>query len=247
MRRFAIVVVLFALGSETAPAQEPATGGFFFAYAPNDRAAFESGYRRHLDWHSAAGDSLSWFGWDVLVGARPDHFVDGVFGVPFGALDVRVDPAGDQADAAVNVLAHAVADARELVALRRDLSSATPLEDGTPALFTEVVWYEVIPGRVEAFEAMLSALSRQASAGALHPYTVYERVAGAEPGFVLMVWRNRLSSFDEHERSPRRTLDRILDGSVVARTSASIIRSSRSEVWRYRRDLTYLGSGREMR
>ena len=107
MRRLTIALVLAVLGFEPAPAQQRAAGGFFFAYAPHDRAMFEAGYRRHLEWHRAAGDSLAWFGWDVLVGPRPDVFVDGVFGTPFQALDVRVDPAGDQADAAVNVLAHA--------------------------------------------------------------------------------------------------------------------------------------------
>ena len=247
MRRFALLLVISVLGADGTTAQEPTTGGFLFAYTPHDRATFESGYRRHLDWHDAAGDSLTWFGWDVLVGARPNRFVDGVFGVPFGALDVRVDPAGDLADAAVNVLAHADAAEREMIALRRDLSSATPLEDGTPAPFTEVVWYDVVPGRIDAFEAVLIALSRSASASALHPYTVYERVAGAEPGFILMVWRNRLSSFDEYQRSPRRWLDRLVHDSDVARTSGSIIRSSRSELWHYRRDLTYFGSGGEER
>jgi hypothetical protein len=71
---------------------------------------------------------------------------------------------------------------------------------------------------------------------------VYERVAGAEPGFVVMVWRNRLGSFDEHDRSPRRTLDRILADSPLPNPQVSIVHSSRSEVWLYRPDLTYLGS-----
>jgi hypothetical protein len=241
MHRVAMIVVLSTLGFQPAPAQQPTTGGFFFSYAPKDRAAFESGYRRHLEWHRAAGDTLSWFGWDVLVGAKPTHFVDGVFGVPFGALDVRVNPAGDQADAAINVLAYADPVSREMLALRPDLSSATPLEDSLPARFAEVIWYDVIPGRTDAFETALATLRRQGSRDMQHPFTVYERVAGAEPGFVLLVWRERLGSFDEHERSPRRTLDRILE----AGRSTSIVRSSRSEVWRYRQDLTYLGSGRE--
>lgn len=245
MRPLTIALIMAVLGIEAAAAQQPSTGGFFFAYAPTDRANFEAGYRRHLDWHHAAGDSLSWFGWDVLAGPRPDGFVDGVFGVPFGALDVRVDPAGDRADAAANVLPHADPVSREMIAVRPDLSSATPLEDGTPTAFVEVVWYDVLPGQAAGMEAALSALRDRPSGESFVPYTVYERVAGAESGFVLMVWRNRLSSFDEHDRSPRRALDRLLGDPDVVNVSEPIIRGSISEVWRYRRDLTYLGSAAE--
>lgn len=245
MRPLTLALIMAVLGIEAAAAQQPSTGGFVFAYAPTDRAMFEAGYRRHLDWHRAAGDSLSWIGWDVLVGPRPGVFVDGVFGVPFGALDVRVDPGGDQADAAANVLPHADPVSRDMIAVRRDLSSATPLEDGDPTALVEVVWYDVVPGQAERIEAALAALHGRAAGGSFVPYTVYERVAGAGSGFVLMVWRNRLSSFDEHGRSPRRALDGLLGDPAVVNASVPIIRGSRSEVWSYRRDLSYLGSAAE--
>jgi hypothetical protein len=242
MRRLMILLVLTGLGFDSVPAQQPPTGGFLFAYATTDRASFEAGYRRHLDWHRTAGDSLTWFGWDVLVGSRPGVFVDGFFGAPFEALDVRVDPAGDQADATENVLAHADPVDRELVAIRRDLSTATPLEDSTPTVFVEVVWYEVAPGQIETFAGTLAGLRREASDRSLLPYSVYERVAGAEIGFIIMVWRDRLSTFDEQRRSPRRALERILSELPAGNVSISIVRSVKSEVWLYRPDLTYLGS-----
>jgi hypothetical protein len=166
----------------------------------------------------------------------------GFFGAPFEALDVRVDPAGDQADATENVLAHADPVDRELVAIRRDLSTATPLEDSTPTVFVEVVWYEVAPGQIETFAGTLAGLRREASDRSLLPYSVYERVAGAEIGFIIMVWRDRLSTFDEQRRSPRRALERILSELPAGNVSISIVRSVKSEVWLYRPDLTYLGS-----
>lgn len=247
----ALVVFITALVHVSAPvavrAQEPTTGGFLLAYAPGEREAFESGYRRHLEWHRAREDSLSWFGWDVIVGARPGAFVDGVFGVPFRALDVRVDPAGDRADAAANVRPFADPLSRELIALRPDLSTATPLERDGPSPWVQVVWYEAAPGRVADVEAALSALRGRAGEEAVLPYTVYERVAGAGPGFVLLVWRERLGSFDEHGRNPSRVLRRTLRDPASVGEVDGPVRAAWSEIWRYRPDLTHQGSGREER
>jgi hypothetical protein len=226
-----------AVAAQTA---EPTTGGFLFVYGPRDRPEFDEGYRRHLEWHRSKGDSLSWFGWDVLVGERPGLFVDGVFGVPFAALDVRVDPAGDQADAAVNVLAYAEPLAREMLALRSDLSTATPLERNAPSPIVQVVRYAVAPDAVERIEAVLTALRAQAGARSLLPYTIYERVAGSAPGVVLMVWRDRIGTFDDHARNPVRAFARML-GAAHEEDVGSLVRAVTSEVWVYRRDLTYLG------
>lgn len=269
-----LAALLLVLGSPAASpsslsAQEPTTGGFLFSYQPRagERPLFEAGYRRHLDWHESMRDSLSWFGWDVLVGPRPGLFVDGVFGVPFAALDARVDPAGDQADAARNVLTHADPLSREMLALRPDLSTADPLADGAPSLFVEVVRYPVSPAGSRVMELALASLGERGRDGVLLPYTVYERVAGASPGFVLMIWRDRLATFDEHGRNPRRALRAILSdvrgvlsgardalpGTTAGAAGERDTAASRpptslldgpvtSEVWMYRRDLTYLGA-----
>jgi hypothetical protein len=75
---------------------------FLFAYRakPGMDAAFAEGYRRHLDWHAARGDSLAWLAWTVVDGPQLGTFVDGAFGIAFKAFDDRVDPRGDAADAA---------------------------------------------------------------------------------------------------------------------------------------------------
>lgn len=245
MRHLVLVLLLVLSAPSAVPAQQPTTGGFLFAYEPHERASFEAGYRRHLDWHRSQEDSLSWFGWDVIVGPRPGLFVDGVFGVPFRALDARVDPAGDQADAAENVLPHADPVSREMVALRPDLSSATPLREGAPTPFVQVVSYAVDPAGIETVEATLAALREEASGGELLPYTVYERVAGARPGFVLMIWRDRLATFDEHARNPDRAFHRIVGERLRADGSESPLEAASSEIWLYRRDLTYLGQQEE--
>ena len=59
-----LTVVLAPTGAAQDRASEAPTGGFLFAYEPNPgaRAAFYDGYRSHLDWHRAHGDSLDWYG-----------------------------------------------------------------------------------------------------------------------------------------------------------------------------------------
>lgn len=241
MRCIILVLAIVLTAPSTAWTQAPTSGGFLFAYRPHpdEGPAFEEGYRRHLAWHAEHGDSLAWYGWTVLAGPGLGRFVDGVFGVPFAALDVRVDPAGDAADMATNVLPHADPVHRELVRLRPGLSTATPLESGTPTPLVQVVRYEVGPAQAAVLEQGLEAL-HQASAELL-PYTVYETLAGSRPSFLLMIWRTRLGSFDEAERDPARALRREL----ARRSGASgspLTADVTDEVWRFRPDLTYTGA-----
>ncbi len=238
MRHFVLVIALLLLATPGTPLAQETSGGFLFSYQPHagERSAFEEGYRTHLDWHRANRDSLPWFGWNVLAGPRLGQFVDGAFGMRFAALDARVDPRGDAADAAETFRPHGTATARELLLLRRDLSTASPLEDVSPRPFVQVVRYAADPSTVTRLEGALKALREAARPDSLLPYTVYEIVGGAEPGFLLMVWRDGLGSFDDVDRNP----ERALRYRIAEWGDTSTIDVTR-ELWRYRPDLSYLG------
>lgn len=223
--------------------QETTAGLLFFNRAhPGERPAFEEGYRKHLDWHRAHADSLAWFAWDVIAGPRLGMFVDGTFGTPFVAIDERVDPAGDAADAAATFVPHAAPTARVALQLRRDLSTATVLEDRAPTAFVQVVRYDAGPAAEAWLAAALRSLREEADALELRPYTVYEVLAGGRPGYRLMVWLNGFADFDDPARNPERALRRRL-GVSNAGTDAGI--EVTSELWRYRADLAYLGTEEE--
>lgn len=245
MRWFRCLLCALILMPSAGAAQEAGgTGAFLFSYRPDDgaRAAFEAGYGRHLEWHREAGDTLTWIGFDVIAGPGLGRFVDGIFGVSFAAVDGRVDPAGDARDAASNVDPHATPVSRELLRLRPDLGTAAPLEAAEPTALVQVVRYTGPPAGLAILEDALRRLRSDGRVGELHPFTVYETLAGStSASFVVMVWRRSWSSFDQAGADPVGALRRAL--MILEDGAAAGVRLASNEVWRYRADLTYRADG----
>jgi hypothetical protein len=227
----ALILTLTVLAPPDLSAQD-VTGAFLSTYRPREgqRAAFDDGYRAHLEWHRRQNDPLTWFGWDVLAGPGLGDFVDGVFGIPFAALDRRVDPAGDARDVAANVEAHAAPTERALVRLRRELSTATPLESGRSTPLVEVIRYRVPAAAMPVMDSALRELRSVADRAGLLEYTIYETAAGTQsPGYIMMIWRAAFDSFDGIDSDPRHAVRRWLPDGVA----------EQSQLWLYRPDLTY--------
>lgn len=64
---------------------------------------FESGYKRHLQWHKAAQDPWSWYGWYFVSGERYGQFMDATFDHAWADFDKPIKPADDLADNRTNV------------------------------------------------------------------------------------------------------------------------------------------------
>lgn len=222
-----VIATTPAIGQDPST-DETRTAALLFAYTPaeGNQSRFDEGYRRHLDWHRAKGDSLVWYGWYVLTGDRIGTFIDGTFGNRFEAIDRRVDPAGDAADFAQTAAPFADPVYRRAYRLRVDLSSATPLEDRQPSPLVHVYHFTVEPGTGERFEewvrqTWVSTVER----GGGPDYTWYELVLGGEhPGYLLMVPARGLSGLQP----------------ISTEALAGMAARVRSETWRYREDLSYL-------
>lgn len=120
---------------------------------PGQAAAFEQGYARHLRWHREHADPWTWHGWSFVLGERLGQFMDGTFGHEASAFDAAVDPAGDAADNAANVVPHA-GFASHAVYQRLDTPGGDArLPDASPYL--AMATYFVKPGRAAAFEAAI--------------------------------------------------------------------------------------------
>lgn len=216
----------YALGG-----QQPRDAAFLFAYRakPEMDAAFAQGYRRHLDWHAAHNDSLTWHAWTVVDGPAAGTFVDGTFGIAFKAFDDRVDPRGDAEDAGRNVSAFANATDRQVLRLRRDLGVASRLETGSAGAMQRVVWLSI---KAYADSSVERALRNLATKRGPLDYAVYERVSGGEqPGYVVIVQLKAWADLEDVVVDPVRAILRAI-GPNLTRVQ--------SETWAYRPDLTYI-------
>jgi heme-degrading monooxygenase HmoA len=213
----------------------------FYIYQPKpgQAAAFEDGYRHHLDWHRAHHDPLAWYAWTVEDGPHAGWFVDASMGEPFAAFDRRVDPAGDGADFGRTAAPYATPTARPTYRLLRAYSTGTPLEARHPSVQVEVTYVQVRPGGEQRFERVLAALHGMlAHAKGAPPHTWYRLVVGGRaPQYMLMVARTDWASYDAFPGG----LERLLasDPAAIADLAASA-RGMRSETWRYRPELSLL-------
>ena len=244
----ALALVLVATVALAWRAGEPATAtgpteagqrntslAFLYAYEidPGEDGAFFEGYKRHLDWHAQHSDSLSWLGWTVDAGNGLSVFVNGVFGVSGAAMDHRVEPDADGADAARNVAPYARAVFRHTYRVRRDLSRSARLEDNRPAAMQHVAWITPAPGSGKALEGALRSL--RDTRIELADYTVYERLAGGRlPGLLLVVQYESWVELSVKGANP------VL---VLQGLAGSSISDIASEIWGFRSDLTYIPKG----
>lgn len=238
-----VVITLLAPFGSLAREATRVDAAFLFAYQPKKghEAAFDTGYREHLDWHRRHEDPLPWYGWYVSSGDRTGLFVDGSFGIDFAAFDSRVKPAEDAADSRRTIAPHGDTAYRKVLRLMPHLGTVTPLEDREPAPSIEVVTYFVMPGRTRVFESCLERLS--AALGKDVAFTVYRQLSGGtQPAYLVMFPRDGYAYFNAATPS----LDALIETHVAAEIAPELhallfesVRTVHSETWRYREDLSY--------
>jgi hypothetical protein len=181
--RLAILGIVLLAGAATSAAAEPGPYARIAVLRPHDgdTTDFEAGYIRHLDWHKQAGDSWTWFGWNVTYGDRQRWFVYATFGHAAADFDSPVPPAEDERDNVVNVAPHAQFVGNVLYEFLPNLSRGNAEPQPTPRL--ELTTVELTPGAAAAFERALRA--RQSK---LQQETLWYRMVagGAAPRYVRL-------------------------------------------------------------
>jgi len=237
-RRLALLLALcLSLPAHAAAAD----AAHFYVYRMQPGAAdkFEEGYRRHLQWHRAHRDPLSWYAWTIEDGERSGYFVDASVGEPFAAFDHRVEVAGDGADFRANVSPYAIPIGQPTYVLLREVSTGMPLEQHKPSATMQVTHVHVRLGMGARFERALAAAHRalQREPGA-PAHTWYRLVTGGDSAqYMLLVAREDWADYDRFERS----LGALLAHDEAAqRDVADAVQSATSETWRYRAELSAL-------
>ena len=245
LRSVCILLVLMLAAAAGARGQDAgATLALTFAYSPRESATdLAGGYKRHLEWHIANNDPILWYAWFVVEGDRVGHFVDGAYDVTGAEFDSRPDPAGDAADATATFLPAVQMEYRRVFRLRRDLGTSSFLEDRKPSALMQVVYYHVKPGAQIQFEAAASVIAGAARQKELD-FTLYEMLTGASgPLYAMYVPLDGLRSFDDTAVSLESVARSAMKKNTLASALADLAvatRSTTSEVWSYRADLSLI-------
>lgn len=250
---FASLVLITILSSSAlaqsrtqSSSEKSISAAFIFAYYPKEGMSvqFNQGYKRHLEWHREHEDPLLWYGWYVVFGKRLGLFIDGSFGSSFEAFDNRVAPSEDRADFAQTAARFANPAFRMVYTLRRNLSTATPLENWQPSRNVHVIYYDIRPGQEAKFEKVVLAVKEYLkSIEGSQSHTWYElSVGGNHPNYMLMIPLNGWSDYPEIASPLTKLVRQGYDANkaqgLLEAISVSVAHQE-SEVWNYRPDLTY--------
>lgn len=239
MRRLAASLLALCFALPIRAEQGEAAHFFVYRMAPGATAKFEDGYRRHLEWHRRHHDPLARFAWSIEDGERSGYFVDASLGEPFAAFDHRVAEAEDGADFRVTAAPFATPVGRPTYVLLRGPSTGTPLEAHTPTATMQVTYFQVRPGTEASFERALDAAHRVLAALSGAPaHTWYRLVSGGSgPQYLLFVARDGWAGYDRFNRS---LPDLLAHDAAALRDYAAAVRSTTTETWRYRPELSVL-------
>jgi len=240
-----LLIAFLAVFSGHAKGQDgDATLALTYAYSPKENAAdLVNGYKRHLQWHTANDDRILWYAWFVIEGDRPGHFIDGAYDVTGAQFDSRPDPAGDAADAIANFLPFADMQYRRVFRLRRDLGTSSFLEDRNPSPLMQVVYYQVNPGTQSQFEAAVATIAAAAQRKGLD-FSIYEMLTGTSgPLYAMYVPLDGFRSLDNPATSLELVAQSAMPGEASSLAMADLViaaRSTRSELWQFRPDLSFM-------
>ena len=190
-------------------------------------AAFEAGYKQHLEWHRAKNDTWQWHGWNVITGKRLGMFVDGTFNRRWEDFDKAVDPPGDAADNAANVSPHAeFLDNTYLEAIPAASNGDVTV---APTRLLESFRIQVRPSALAAFEPAAVKAFKSIQLHQNGTFTLYRVVnGGSVPAYVLMISRASVSELQTSRKV----------GAAIAALPG--VESVENELLRYRSDMSYI-------
>ncbi|TFW15636.1 hypothetical protein E4L96_17955 [Massilia arenosa] len=168
-----------------APAPQPGPYARMLVVQPNpgqDRS-FDEGYQRHMEWHQAARNPWTWYGWYFVLGERMGKFAAGSFFHAATDFDHVLRPGEAGLDMLRNVRPYAHFENQAVLERLAGLSAGAPLPDSAPFLAMHT-WY-VAPGQAQAFEQMLRAHVRSRPAD--ERFSWYRLALGGEaPAYLLL-------------------------------------------------------------
>ncbi len=215
-----------------------------FRPKPGMTRQFEQGRKTHNEWHRKQNDQWTWNTWEVVIGENTGQYITGTFGHKWEDFDTWASKfeQADTADAATNLEPYTAYSVPLLSNYRADVSR--PPAGDTPTALAQVIHFRVKQdGEMEFNQAIRKTHEAIQKTNWPAHYLWYELVSGGEqPHFVLVLPHNSWADFKELEPSFDKMLENGLgkeEAQAVLKSFGTTIESQRSEVLRYRPDLSY--------
>jgi hypothetical protein len=193
---------------------------------------FEEGYKRHLEWHRQNSDSWTWIGWTLVSGERNGYFIDGTFSHAWKDLDAPVSPSADAANNAINVFPYGDVRSASIYESVPGLTNMSAAQLAEPLL--NFCTFEVQPGRAAQFELLLENALQAASTDNAQQHMLLRPVNGTTD-YLLLLPAQKPSNLAAQARFTAQLLETI----VQKTQGASVIRGFRTEIARYRPEMSY--------
>jgi hypothetical protein len=240
---FAAALALPAAASLAA--DQPGTVGRVFVTAarPGMTAQYEAGRKKHMDWHRKQNDTWTWLVWQVETGPNAGSYVSGTFGHQWKDLDdwEKKLGEGDTADGAVNMVPFSQGGSNGIYTFMPDVSRPS----ATPPPMSQVLHYHLKMGAEQEFKNAMKRIHEAiGKAGLPWNYGWYELVDGGDhPSFVLTIalggWADLAPSETPFAAMLAKAHGEFEAGEILKAVDRSV-KSVRSEVLRFRPDLSYL-------
>ena len=232
---------------------QPKTVGevLFLAVKPGTGADFEAGMKRHMQWHRQQNDAWAHIVWAIVNGERMGQYVVGSFGHDWKDFDDRESfEKEDMANAMPLIGPYIQSLVGSFYAVRPDLSLTPPSPGGQPSAMATVVTVLLKPGSsMEAEESIKEVNAAIKKSGwPAKPSAWYQLLNGGEgPTLVMVTARAKWADF----QPPEKELGQMLGESYGKMGAENLfhkfygnIRSVRSEIIRFRSDLSYIPSAK---
>lgn len=218
--------------------------------APDQEAAFEQGVQQYLDDLEALGLETRWDAWQIVTGKHTGDYYVGTFGHSFSDFDETMvdDPEAAQTSVRENISPNIESSNTGIWRTAEDLSRPDPDAGEGMAQLSVVTFYELKPGTERDFANAVRRLKSAAEEEGWSEYwTLYHLQYGGGPVAALVSGAESWSGLQD----PERGLDQIFESATseyeyeqVYDQFFSAVKSVRTEILRYREDLSYVpGNG----
>lgn len=246
MRRTGILVAAaLAIAAQPLLAEDQPNVGHIFVTQPKAgmQQQYEAGRKKHMDWHKRQNDTWEWVTWEVLTGDRTGLYITGSFAHRWKDFDdYGKMEAADTADAAANLGPYSASTMSFFVGFMADASR--PPEGRGFSPMAEHIHFQLKQGADSQFRHAIKKI-HEAIGKTSWPtnYLWYELLDGGEhPAYALILPMKNWADMAPPEVAFPAMLEKAFgreEADAIMKEIDRSIHTQRSEILRYRPDLSY--------